>query len=60
MHSDVSGTIYSESTMEPDNKYVFEPLSLALLSHFPNFFLSNAKKEHSLNPYKGLIDTLNW
>ena len=43
--------------MEPDNEYVFEPLSLVLLFHFPNFFLSNAKKEQSLNPYKGSIDT---
>ena len=50
MHSDVRGTIYSQSTMEPDNNHVFEPLSLALLFHFLHFFLSNAKKQQNFYP----------
>ena len=46
----VSNTIYSESTMEPDNNHVFQPLSLALLFCFTHFFLSKAKKKQNLNP----------
>ena len=38
--SDVSGTIYSESRMEPVNNLVFQPLSLALLLYVTHFFLS--------------------
>ena len=50
MHSDVSSTIYSESTMEPDNNHVFQPLNPALLFYFTHFFLSKAKIKQSLNP----------
>ena len=49
MHSDVSSTIYSEFTMEPDNNHVFQPLSLAIILLY-KFFLSKAKKKENLNP----------
>ena len=48
MHSDVSSTIYSESTMEPDNNHVFQSLSLALL--FLHIFSLESQKEDKLKP----------
>ena len=48
MHSDVSSTIYSESTMEPDNNHVFQ--NPALLFYYTHFFLSKAKNKQNLNP----------
>ena len=59
MHSDVSSTIYSESTMEPDNNHVFQPLNPALLFYFTHFFLSKAKNKQT-EQFDWYFESVGW